>query len=680
MRTRLRPSVAIFALAFNLAVSEATAVVDQQLQIQGTNLVLSWPSQGYEYYMVEYRPNLVSTTPWIQLTNCYRTTGTNRTTYTIPCCALNDLGGEYSMEPLSTSEGELAGSPASGAVTDTDLWAAPADGSGDAVPLAIYPPGFNTNTLVIVERLREAVRSRSAAFTEGSSVAAGFGETGNPATDSLTSGGCNCPDIGFFRVWHIPDFLGSITNYIFDGPTFIAVDFKDYLDRVENIDVLLDGQPTSDAIFISQDYAGVTYWGLGIYFDLFPSGTHTLQLRTTLRLDEKVGDKSVFLVVSNLSQSITLGNEVTFTNWDDLIQTTNFTFQAQTKTNSTDWWIDIYDANNNYVNGGSGHTSNGQISWTWDLKDTLGNPRDDLDNDPFFSSYVTFATAGAGLSTRSTPAAQIGYPNVGAWLISYSDRFNTDAGFRYTSADQHYGPAIDAMAGWVSYRSIPVSEFPIKFGTNVYTQTERNNSWSDLKAALSQGSYRNFYYYGHGGPNTIGTDGHEFDTNGYVTVGLRLPGSKAYLESGYVQNVLTFNKYAGSRPYRFVWLDGCSTANGNWPTAFGVDKTSYDLDHYTNNVANPKHRRPSAFMGWNQTIGGPGWGNSEDFWNFREQCMGWWSYYWQTETLSDAIDEGRLTSDWPPGGSGQLSGALRVYGYTNMLFNGYNQKADWKWP
>jgi len=35
-----------------------------------------------------------------------------------------------------------------------ELWAMPADGSGAAVPFAIYPPGFNTNDLLIFEASR----------------------------------------------------------------------------------------------------------------------------------------------------------------------------------------------------------------------------------------------------------------------------------------------------------------------------------------------------------------------------------------------------------------------------------------------------------------------------------------------------------------------------------------------
>src|SRR5882724_3429677 len=79
----------------------ALAVVDQTLEIQRTNLVLTWPSLGYEYYVVQYRPNLDPGTQWQQLTNCYHANSTNRTTFIIPCCALNALDGGASSQSYS---------------------------------------------------------------------------------------------------------------------------------------------------------------------------------------------------------------------------------------------------------------------------------------------------------------------------------------------------------------------------------------------------------------------------------------------------------------------------------------------------------------------------------------------------------------------------------------------------
>ena len=676
-----------YAFAILLSsIPRTLAVEGQALQVQGTNLVISWPSPGgYQEYLIQYRQTLDPSTPWTELTNNYFANSTNRTTYTItgavPAALVVD---DESDTNLDTSQDLMSASLAEPAEPMATL----ADGTGPIVPLCLYPREFDMSRFLIYDPTAAGwvsgasyVRAPAPIYDDQAPLAArnGLTRSGLNCLDSLDG---DLPSTGFFRVFHIPDWSFNVTNYTYDGPNFFPVDFADYMDRVENIEVLLNGQPIADAaVFMPYVFAtGETNWGMSIYFDLFTNGTYSIQLRTTVHLDDAIGEGSVSLVLSSQARNIVVDNEVTFPNWDDLIQTTNFTFQAKTKRASTEWWIDIYDAWDNYVNGGYGHTSNGQIAWTWDLTDTSGNPRDDLDYDPYLYTYITFNTAAGPQTTRTTPAAQSAYPATGYWLFSYLDRNYLEAGTNYPGVQNIMVNAITSLAGGPTSRGIPASVFPLKFGTNTYTQAQRNGSYADLKARIFMPQNRNFYYYGHASSNYLGCDFHTFDTNGLVKGGDWLPGSKAFLWSVGISNELTFNRYSGSRPYRFVWLDGCSSANGNWPGSFGVDKAAYDIGHYTNSVANPKHRRPSAFVGWNQEVGGQGWGTAQAFFNFRTQWMTKWYYNWQTEGLWTAFDEARTSASWPPGGYGQLWGAMRVYGYTNILMNGYNQKNDWRWP
>lgn len=52
----IRPTfVAAIILTFSLP---SFAVVDQRLEVQGTNLVLSFPSKGYQSFLIQYRPSL----------------------------------------------------------------------------------------------------------------------------------------------------------------------------------------------------------------------------------------------------------------------------------------------------------------------------------------------------------------------------------------------------------------------------------------------------------------------------------------------------------------------------------------------------------------------------------------------------------------------------------------------
>jgi hypothetical protein len=202
---------AILSLAIVVTSSiQSFGVVGQAIAVQGTNLVLSWPSQGYEYYMIQYWPNL--TMPSVQLTNCYPANSTNLTTFVIQCCTLEALGagsgtnsgGNVSLDPsapMMVSGGEnMSLSEPTSTPPDPNLLAMPADGSGSVVPFFLYPSGIDTNGLLIFEAPQSDNQSETANLLGAdSSDASGAGPAG------FSNGGCDCPSYGFFRVWHIPN-------------------------------------------------------------------------------------------------------------------------------------------------------------------------------------------------------------------------------------------------------------------------------------------------------------------------------------------------------------------------------------------------------------------------------------------------------------------------------------------
>lgn len=206
--------------------------------------------------MIQYWPNLQPGTNWIQLTNCYPANSTNRTTYVVSCCQLAAYASTNSLVTLAGgSGGGGGGSPpslsmASGISGDSvnlaDIWVTSASGSGEPVPLLLYPPGYDLENLAACDPpswAKSAQSDSAAGATLVGAVADGPDSGSGPL--GLTSGGCDCPEMGFFRVWHIPDWDFDITSYIYDGPTFLSVDFKDYRERVDNIEVLLNGPANS---------------------------------------------------------------------------------------------------------------------------------------------------------------------------------------------------------------------------------------------------------------------------------------------------------------------------------------------------------------------------------------------------------------------------------------------------
>ncbi len=504
------------------------------------------------------------------------------------------------------------------------------------------------------------------------------GAAGNATTVQLATS--NRPSLfvrAKLQTTAIPDFAIDITGYSFSGPTFIPIDFMGYdIGQVANIDVLISGDAIPHCVFTYAVVAGQTNWGAGIYFDRIPNGNYQIQLTSTIHLNDQIDDAQ-YAVLTNVTRSIVVDNQVTFTNWDDIVwNNTSYTFRAQTQFADADWWIDIYDAWGYFINEGSGHTSDGQITWTWDLTDFDGYLRNDLDTDPFFDPWITVnptsAAAGNNLSSAAqgpspTPIVALSYPSIGCWLISYQNEFYESGtpGYDYLVA------AMQAIANWVDYRYVPFTYLPIAYGTNDWTQQERDGDWVTTLSALSHPDYRNFYYFGHGAQNTIGGDVNVY-SNGVLTGSAYLPNSKAYLTSKMVKDKATANKNTGAHPYRFVLLDACNTAQGGWSDAFGMDNAIHDIAYYRSS-----HKRPAAFAGWTVKNGGPGWGLVDAQCYFRSQWMFRWSYYWMTETIVDAFNDAGRDASWPPGPGPALSKGLTVYGYNALKMNEYNAMNDW---
>jgi hypothetical protein len=143
----------IGAIVFLVSGFTSQAITNTAIAVSGTNIVLSWPSYGYESYLVQYRQTLDPTDSWSVLTNAYPANSTNRTTFTIYGAISppgrngngvsngNNIGGSLPMPGLANSSLTAA---------STGPMVLPPDGSGAAVPLLLYPPGFDLSGFTIL--------------------------------------------------------------------------------------------------------------------------------------------------------------------------------------------------------------------------------------------------------------------------------------------------------------------------------------------------------------------------------------------------------------------------------------------------------------------------------------------------------------------------------------------------
>jgi hypothetical protein len=144
---------AIIGAALLLASNIHTfAIEGLTISVQCPNVILGWPSNPGENYIVQWRPTLDPSTPWVTLTNSLPADWTTNWTFFVhsnvfqcPTGGTNNISGGGGDGPPPTPS--MVSSLASPSLT-SELLAMPADGSGSAgatlhLPAGIRPFSFH---------------------------------------------------------------------------------------------------------------------------------------------------------------------------------------------------------------------------------------------------------------------------------------------------------------------------------------------------------------------------------------------------------------------------------------------------------------------------------------------------------------------------------------------------------
>ena len=141
---------------------------------------------------------------------------------------LSDDGGsgDGSGSPPSPA---FASSLSGESADSTEIWAMPADGSGAAVPLKLYPPGFDTNNLIIVEASPSEMQALESSLSGADSDVATQSDSGmsgdnaSPAYSGPASQSTSAPDrspdtkgkgtIGTFLAGYQTFFTGLLATF-----------------------------------------------------------------------------------------------------------------------------------------------------------------------------------------------------------------------------------------------------------------------------------------------------------------------------------------------------------------------------------------------------------------------------------------------------------------------------------
>ena len=466
---------------------------------------------------------------------------------------------------------------------------------------------------------------------------------------------------GFYRVVRDGAHLWGITNGMtLSGMVTIPVEVANGYGDLTSLSLTEDEAPVDGAT--SQDSPISLPLQLTVDTTQMSNGVH--QISASARWDDTNGG---LWEADSPPVTVNVYNEITFPNWMPRFGELGNTLMiaVQSAHTDADWWVDIYDSQYVYIGTFSGHTYDGTIEGYWDLTGPYGEFHgDDTFHFVVTTEWTSSLVQQGGASPAASGTAHSGTPQLwkatdpwsgpGGWVGVAQHAFDNlrDHDLLYAELGGFVGAAQNV--GW------QVSPPPYTddndnlapFAINFQNVSEAGD-WTTFRNALYNPNSRNLVYFGHGGANNLGIWG---NTNTSIS-------AKEIASHLHTIPDNQTNRHA----FRFVFLDGCSTAKGKLPEAFGViHRPIKDVGYYSGASI-----RPSAFAGW-----------SADKWV--SNALGISIYYphvnfishIQTQMLAfgwglkESVDYAANAPDvyW----SFLWTGQFKVFGFTDLHYGQYN--------
>jgi hypothetical protein len=468
--------------------------------------------------------------------------------------------------------------------------------------------------------------------------------SGDPQTENGGEDSGGSVNTGFYRVVRNGVHIFGITNETtLSGIVQLPIE-AGYLDlegSLETLALSADGTAIQGMFPLSQPFN----YPLAFNLDTtrLENGPHYLQASGWWRVTRTNTYESPTVKIDGVNGSwllVNVSNAVSYPNWIDEVGETNMIFRLTSELTNIDWQVDIYGEAGDFIRSFTNHSDDGLIDFSWDVLDTNGVLRTDLS----FASVTTVSNTGSGTSIINTnpPAVRRldNYPDEGRWIVARADI--VPHGFQNFGLFTNVINSIAAMgeqAGGV----LPTAGR--NFGEAYVVGISNITNWAAVFQSLTNKA-RNFYWFGHGTPNTI-EDG------------------QRSLSSSVVATFLNNTAPATNNTrYRFVWLDGCATAGGSWPAAFALgNRENVSLDSYTT--------RPGAFAGYTQSVYGFGGHTSvtQPACFYRSQFAFFWQF--QNVGVKRAFDDAASTSSFSE------AQHLKLFGYWNLRWKQFNSKEEW---
>ncbi len=539
------------------------------------NIVLSWQSIEGQTFLVRFRTTLDASSSWQTLTDGFPAAiGTNMTTFVHS----NQVSATATFSVNTNTD--LGGPPSLGMSTDAmeGTFAIDVADGGDTPPaMPPMPPSFSGMT---------QLSGGMHAMTQSGDIAS----PDDLSPDDTSTNTASDPNCGFYELVKDGIQLYNITNgMVLSGTIPITFEYNSPANTNFLMQLFLAGADNEAGL------PGTLFNGTSGCWDTtqVTNGTYTIQLGVYLN------DGTV--VMDDEAITVTVSNTIWF---PDPYQMAGYGLYvgAQTVCPNGAYEIDFYDDQwNPYgyydgpidANGFLSYPGNpGTGGFSFDITDGNGNPP----SFPYFNIVYTVWPAGA------TPD----YPQSSGPPWSLTNKVPIEQPWNsYTYGCMAYEDFFNPEdIGWSEQRDLMQAISPIENSFHNVSWCNNGNGlnaltsmvqWLNMTNDLNTYWDRDFYYLGHGSPTALGWNS-EAKTS-----------DVAWMLCNNPVNVYTRFNY---HPYRFVFLDGCQTAEGDSPQAFGIPKQA---NMRISDFTVKRGIRPRAFMGWNRNKTFAIWHNASAF-------------------------------------------------------------------
>ena len=458
--------------------------------------------------------------------------------------------------------------------------AIPINGSGDGVPVMLYPPGFDLSGFVIFDPVTGESVSGAGYSTRTFSLDSPLLDDPQP----LDGGGGNGPatETGYYQVVRGGTQLIGITNgTTLSGVVTIPLEVGNDSGILANLSLTEDNVPVGNVSIEAVPFP----LPLHLVADTTQMSNGVHHISASARWEypgNETNEDGGSFEADSPPVAVNIYNEFSFPNWmprfgelgDSLL------VEAQSAHTNATWYVDVYGQDGYYIGTMEGQTTDGTIEAAWNL---IG-PYDEYHGDNVFYFIITTVFNGNQNNlSASSPVLKTyrdtdPWPNTGRWVMvaQHAFEFYPDPETLYAELD-----GFVRIGQGIGISPNPDSDghaFALHFGT---ADPQGDSDWAQFRQALYNPLSRNLVYFGHGGPNGIGYN--PANTNRYISAA-EIANTLHTIPDGQT------NRHA----FRMVILDGCSTAKGNLPEAFGIIHKEDVPGTYYDAAA----LRPSAFVGW----------------------------------------------------------------------------------